>query len=85
MVITDELKAGISCVCFSESKSRLAAICNDENHRIVIYDCGKLDKKQSDPTYFDKGIIASGNSTTNIPFDLKFDPNEKMLVLATLR
>lgn len=85
MVITDELKSGISCVCFSQTKARLAAICNDENHRLVIYDCAKLQKKQIDPTFFDRGIVASGNTSTNIPFDLKFDATEKILVLATLR
>lgn len=42
MIITDELKDGISCVSLSESQSRLAAICNDENHKLVVYDCKKL-------------------------------------------
>jgi hypothetical protein len=50
MIITDELKDGVSNVCLSESQLRLAAICNDENHRLVVYDCKKLLKKQTDPT-----------------------------------
>lgn len=73
MVITDELKEGISSVCFSETKTKLAAICNDENHRIVIFDYKKLEEKQTNFTSTDRVIIASGNSSPNIPFDFKFD------------
>lgn len=29
MIITDGLKNGISCLSFSESKKRLAILCND--------------------------------------------------------
>lgn len=50
-----------------------------------MYDCNKLKKKRDDPTNTDKAIIAFGNTSNNIPFDLKFDVSEKFLVLATLR
>ena len=85
MIITEELKDAISNICLSESKSRLAAICNDFNHKIIIYDVNKLLIKRDDPTNVDKTVIAFGNTLNNIPFDLKFDVSEKFLVLATLR
>lgn len=34
----------------------------------------KLQKRQANPLLTDKGIIATGVTSANIPFDLKFDP-----------
>lgn len=50
MIITESLKDSVSSVCLSESKNFLAAVCNDENHQLIIYDLKALQKKQDSPT-----------------------------------
>jgi WD40 repeat protein len=40
--ITKGLKDSIGTVCFSPSQKYIAATCNDEDHRLVVYDLDQL-------------------------------------------
>lgn len=40
--ITKDLRDSIGAVSFSPSQKYLAATCNDEDHRLVVYDLHKL-------------------------------------------
>jgi hypothetical protein len=56
----------------SNSKSLLAVICNNTEHRLVIYSYSQLLKTQTDITSTDNGIVAFGNLGKSVILDIKF-------------
>lgn len=79
----DELQNSISHVCFSNDGKRIAAIANDPDHTIAIYNLDKLtapgynrSKARSD------GSIIVGTGPKAEILQLKFDPSDQMLVAA---
>jgi len=69
------LKSGIGCVTISTDGKKVAASALDDDHCIVIYDIEKGITGRMNPTKknSDDGLIATGKSTRNFIFDLKFD------------
>ncbi len=75
MIISKELEYSVGNVCISKSKDLLAVSCNDEEHKIVIYDLKRLRQIQKDLTSQETGVLAVGSSGKNCILDLKFTPD----------
>ena len=85
LIISEGLKGSVGNICLSESRNLIAAVCNDEGHKLIIYDCKKLLEKQENPLIEDNGIISEGTATKNVVFDVRFTLKETKIALATLR
>lgn len=84
-VVTAELKNSVGNICLSHTRSFMAAVCNDEDHSLIVYDCKLLLEKQDKPLMKGNGVVASGTLTKNIVFDIRFALNETRVAVATLR
>ena len=85
-IFQGDLQNTITQVCFSNSRKKLAAVSNDEDHTVCIYDLEKLlNVSYNKVKAKTDGSIIIGKSTRAGVFDAKFDPNEQMLILACLK
>lgn len=94
LTIRGVLQKGINCVCFSNDGRRIAAAGLDDDHCLVVYDLEKAINSKQNPLGSFKpkvlndlggGLLASGKTTRNEIFDLKFDPNDKTLIAACMK
>jgi WD40 repeat protein len=85
LMISKELCSSIANVCFSPSQKLLAATCNDEDHKLVIYNLNELKELEKKLTSTKTGIICFGPLTKSLVFDIKFTLDEKSLVAATVK
>lgn len=72
MMISKELTNSVATLCFSPSQKLLAATCNDEDHKLVIYNLNELKELQKNLTSTKTGIICKGPLTKSLVFDIKF-------------
>jgi hypothetical protein len=63
----------------------LAVVCNDENHKLVIYNLNDLKELEKNITSTKTGIVCFGPLTKSLVFDIKFTLDEKSLVSATVK
>lgn len=71
-IISKELASSVANLCLSPSQKILAATCNDEDHRLVIYNINELRELEKNLTSTKTGIICAGPLTKSLVFDIKF-------------
>ena len=81
-----DLLKSIAQVCFSNNGKKLAAVANNDDHTIGIYDLDKL----LNPSYNQKkaktdGAIIIGKGPKAGVLDAKFDPTDQVLILACVK
>ena len=74
-IVTEELKDSVGNICLSHTRNYLAAVCNDSEHKLVVYDCIKLMARQRNPLLTDSPVVSVGSVTKNIVFDIRFSLN----------
>lgn len=85
-IFQGDLQKGIAQVTFSNNGKKLAAIANDDDHTIAIYDLEKFlnpsyDKRKSKTD----GSIIVGKGPKAGVLDARFDPNDQLLILSCVK
>jgi microtubule-associated protein-like 6 len=81
------LREGIGNIAFSNDGKRVAACALDADHTLAVYDIDRAVQSRLNPNKknSDEGLIATGKLTRVPVFDVRFEPQDKFIVVAALK